>query len=1430
MPKTSSVHHGTTSVRQYCINNNTINNNNMSGRRRRIGNRKSQEDLQLPCVCNRTFKNHKTLETHQNKCKHLNDLVGHATKPKDANADRVIPRAERNANDADDESSTGGGKPKAWNEQQDDSGDEGNDYMALGNGSDDDVGGGGEIDLPTDLAPLKRWCPSCRSDVPYVGEAFSSHLIFCTQSNFMQPPYGDYDEEADEEDEHWGEEDDDEEESIISEDDDEMPSNPNLFLCRLQQDLGELPSPPERGANDDSSLELSYVGPENDNLGDDSDEEDLDDDEVPELEQRYPLRSQNPAPPPVVETVLEEEAEDINPPVEPPVDPVQVANTTKLDSDSMMKMRGDFKISQRGQIDEDDAAGVELLSILLKANAPLRLYNTVVKWAKNHTEDGIKGVKSRSTLLGNMVDRYNLNHLKAIEKECYLPYLQQTITVTCHDFTACLMSLLQNEDLMKKENLLFDLDNPGLPPTLDPTGVKGDVNTGSAYVDGWLRLCKGGNDVMIPIILFIDGTFVDARGRHQLEPVCFTLACFNYETRCKPEAWRTLGFIKKNLGLDTEINLDTINGDPILKAKKEEKEKKDKTGPPEKVPANTNGNLVDYHAMLGVILEDLYTIQQLEGGLSWTFEDVYTPTPPVGDSAAAEQQGPKVYQLRVPFLFIMGDTMGHNKLAGLRNGASTENPQCRMCDCSKKDLDNPFVKFTKTDSSMFTDEGIPKNEDMKYHYLTNNILRKMQYCDAEYGLNGALVPEALHFLLLGYYPYSINGLSRRKRLNKNKDLTKNYVFPTKDHTLLNETCRVIGENLRKQTDSGLPRTHFPTGYLPKMSNKKDQKTSKKCGHEMPGVILCIMLMLLMDRNYHHYELLMGKNNLNAYLQSFELLLLIDQWMSKEEFTKEELDMAETFLPKMMESYKLAVDRQTGNGMKIIKFHLMLHIVDTIRRYGAIRNVYGGIGESMLKYKVKQTARKTLMSAKTFESHTAMRDVEAVAIERASVDVAKTFKNSILRRLLPPWRDQKKASDNQEDSSKDQRDPGEEMEDCMENIEDPVEDKQGDEKEEKKKIKGNKYFVRWVDNKPVIRTKTRKWALIEKEWKGELTKEQFNDIIPFIPSTRNSKSLTFHTEHRSSDNKLYRANPVYRGPPWQSWATCRFQDKELPCQLLLFFYVKEIDKDRIPVVTGDWPALGRNKNDQDKQLSQQFSKVTTPGSYALIHYCPFNCMEDPGEDEMPFHMYGFGADFTDRAQRLVNPNAPIVRWCTKDTDRMMYTVEKWPLEEWNRTLPHIGVIPVGDIISPITAIKDLAGRYPHQYLFLEHPSKWGEYFVDRMRETELIKASTEEYDKTEEAAKVLQGEEDGLEDSENSDFAGSEPIVLKRTRAAAGKGKKKLTKTRKKNSGKNPPPAKGTTKKITAERGRSDKAGKANKPAKKRSASKHSGIGSVSKKR
>ena len=76
------------------------------------------------------------------------------------------------------------------------------------------------------------------------------------------------------------------------------------------------------------------------------------------------------------------------------------------------------------------------------------------------------------------------------------------------------------------DNLLFEGGDPFSFPKRR-INIVGDVNSGSWYINAHKHVCQKPDDVLVPIIFFIDGVTIDMHSHLNLEPVTFTLGIFN---------------------------------------------------------------------------------------------------------------------------------------------------------------------------------------------------------------------------------------------------------------------------------------------------------------------------------------------------------------------------------------------------------------------------------------------------------------------------------------------------------------------------------------------------------------------------------------------------------------------------------------------------------------------------------------------------------------------------------------------------------------------------------------------------------------------------------------------------------------------------------------------------------------------------------------
>jgi len=77
----------------------------------------------------------------------------------------------------------------------------------------------------------------------------------------------------------------------------------------------------------------------------------------------------------------------------------------------------------------------------------------------------------------------------------------------------------------------------------------------------------------------------------------------------------------------------------------------------------------------------------------------------------------------------------------------------------------------------------------------------------------------------------------------------------------------------------------------------------------------------------------------------------------------------------MQLFSSVVDRQEGNGNCTVKFHLPMHLIDDIKRFGVPANWDEGIGEHNPIANAKGPAELTQHQPGNFEYQTAVRNTE-----------------------------------------------------------------------------------------------------------------------------------------------------------------------------------------------------------------------------------------------------------------------------------------------------------------------------------------------------------------------------------------------------------------------------------------------------------------------
>lgn len=611
------------------------------------------------------------------------------------------------------------------------------------------------------------------------------------------------------------------------------------------------------------------------------------------------------------------------------------------DSDTVYKYRieNDVYIETSTQTSGHQTE-LRLLQFCERINAPLYAYDELMKCLSTcHIDDKtfVPDFTRRNVLVHNLKERYRMKESEPRAKDVVLDDGTLIRVMVC-PFLPTLHSLLNDPRCMRDDCFTFHNDNPYSVPV--ETGVRNELHSASWYRNTWKEKCKNKGDFILAFYLFIDKTFTDVYGKLNFEPVQFTLSLFNRKTRNSYHAWRTLGYVN---------DLKTINHCTQMDHKKRANDI---------VPhyKDSEINMRDYHKILSVILQEFGEIQS---GGNIRYDLKYKNS---------------TYKLNfIPVLGpIIGDTVGHDVLVGRYCGRTNVTRICRYCDCHYDNSDNADYKFQYTKQNDIQKLYVESCKDSKeklnnisYHHVRNSLHTIYNGSD-ERGIHGLCPVELLHCMRLGILKIAVECFS---------DLfTQSYIDK------FDKLLSIISRQLRHQSYRGLPKISFSGSIM---------NLKRKTADEWTGTIFLISASL--QTKYAKYicrKAGIQDNIKNSYIKIFEKCLIIEKWLQKEDgYNMHQLEKGREIMIQFMKEYKRTCSRKVGNHMKLVKFHMLLHIIDDIERLGSPQNTNGGPCESNFKPQKKESSR-TQRRAHLFHEQMATRIHEQMVIARANVNITE----------------------------------------------------------------------------------------------------------------------------------------------------------------------------------------------------------------------------------------------------------------------------------------------------------------------------------------------------------------------------------------------------------------------------------------------------------
>ena len=579
---------------------------------------------------------------------------------------------------------------------------------------------------------------------------------------------------------------------------------------------------------------------------------------------------------------------------------------------------------------------VNLLKLLEDAQCPDYMLQKVLEWAYNAKLEGFDFNPRATTRKANIQWMYKaLKHShRGLPKvlQVNLEDHEKAQDIICFDFAPALLSLLQDESLMVAENLVLNKDYP-MSMYIPSDGKVGEANSGSRYRELYHELAQGKNQLLVPIIMYLDGTAIDSKGHIEICPVSFTTSLFTEKARRDVKAWRLMGYVPDlNRGRSGAMN-------SFANASSEEK-------------GRTTRN---FHKVMDVMMAGWAKGQ---AGLDDRLKQVPLK---LGDRWF-------IVEVVCPLLFVINDGKQGDQLCCRVNGHhSSTLRHHRSCDCLYDDLDSPEVlcTFLSTDTINHVSQfGSQEDRRQLSIYKCDNAYNRIQMGQNPHGIFMCAVVDVMHTIQHGIIMYVLDCFKRG--LNA-QSLAK-----------LDRMAHIFDKTCCQSIRSSFPRTDFSRGIT--------NLTMVECS-EQSGALFLISSFLMRIRMQgwdfleHHFPAL----ELRGVLGTMESLLCFEAWLDQYTFWEigdphNEATEAEAAICSLMKLITTYLPREKGNGWKVSKFHEIKHIVRFIRAFGAPRGYNASRPEEHHKAHAKRPGRRSQKNVDTIDQQCGRRIADAFVID------------------------------------------------------------------------------------------------------------------------------------------------------------------------------------------------------------------------------------------------------------------------------------------------------------------------------------------------------------------------------------------------------------------------------------------------------------------
>ena len=614
--------------------------------------------------------------------------------------------------------------------------------------------------------------------------------------------------------------------------------------------------------------------------------------------------------------------------------------------------------------DERQRHAIELLSLLRTTKASLDTYESMMTWHMKCTGEIHSHEKasdspnfvSRDTLLQLLKKRYNRDKGYGLVTIIVLPSSKVRAKMVLNDTQKIVQSLLTRPEIRAKHYLFHD-DNPFAPPKKELLHVA-DLNTGKSYYATWHDLITDPTkQILLPIVMYMDGSQTGVWADLELTPIKIALGIFNRVARKQAQFWGTLGYIPsitKDKSRGRRALVDSGHADTTMEYHQLMRDEgMIGTDMQNAHPAQ------DLHTMIDTVLQGFVKLQQT--GFKW---DLF--------------YNGKLYEgveFKPFVMFMRADMEEADKLCGAYTCRSLKVAQlCQKCEVpaleTNDHLANYPPKIVKRIDRLCRRKDLEALRALSQQPIQNAFYKLQFGTHNDQGIHGACPMDMLHAILLGIFKYIREVFFYQ--VGEKSDTAQGF----------DAICMAFGDLLSRQSDRDMPNTRFPNGI----------RRGKMNGKRFTGVLVCLYAAICSEQG----QRLLRKTakwrepgKIEDWILLLETLLQWEAWLKSDKMATSDVFRAKKKHRYLMYLIRKVAGRKKGNGLKIPKFHGVLHMADEILNFGVPLEFDTGDNESH-HIPAKVAARLTQKIKENFEESTSKRLIEKEVLDLARMEMDGKF--------------------------------------------------------------------------------------------------------------------------------------------------------------------------------------------------------------------------------------------------------------------------------------------------------------------------------------------------------------------------------------------------------------------------------------------------------